>query len=98
MKFLLVLVLLILGFVLYLAFGPSHSAPATAPGAEKTAQSGKPAASHHPNSKSSLADDVNSVVSYGVGYTQVKAKRHAAKKLDKINSTHTQELNDQLDK
>jgi hypothetical protein len=91
MKFLLVVVLLILGIVLYVAFGPG--------GDDKTANTptqAEQAASNHPKSDTSLKEDVNSAINYGIGATQLKAKKHMSNKLDKINSGHTKELDEKL--
>jgi len=35
---------------------------------------------------------VQSVMEYGVGYTQFKAKQHSKKKLDKISESHTKDI------
>ena len=94
MKFLLVLLLLALGVVLYFVFGPGGNDTNAAHDATQAQQ----AASHHPKSHTSLKEDVNSVVNYGIGATQLKAKKHMSNKIDKINKGHNKELNEKLDK
>lgn len=42
----------------------------------------------------SVGDDVNSVVNYGIGATQMKVKQNAQNRIQKINQQKNQELED----
>lgn len=44
----------------------------------------------------SIGDDVNSVVNYGIGATQMKVKQNAQNRVQKINQQKNHELEDAL--
>lgn len=62
--------------------------------------SGKSKKSQSPSQQQSPArsvgDDVNSVVNYGIGATQMKVKKNAQNRIQKINQQKNQELEDAL--
>ena len=85
----------------------SGSAPKPKPQTQKTvqkpqqpkpqtqAQHSQPQAQQQPQRRS-VADDVNSVVNYGIGATQLKAKQNMQNKIQNIQQRKNKEMEDAL--
>lgn len=109
MKALVVFILIILGLVLFMMFGPAESGkpaaqpqPAAVPqGAPSTAAqapaTGRQAGElSRPAASTGIAADVGAVINYGIGATQLEAKKRAQSNVNKANESHNRTLNESL--
>lgn len=89
MKAALILLIAIIAIVLALFFFGSTPRPASPPGTGAGS-----ATQQRPRSTSTVREDVESVVNYGTGYTQLKVKQNATTRLDNLSANRDQEIGD----
>jgi len=92
--FILLLVALGVGYLLFFSKTPSHSqSNADSPTVTNTQQP-KP----QPTSSSSNSSGSSSggIIDYGTGYTPLKVKQHSRKKVDGLADTRNKQLEDQV--
>ncbi len=73
---------------------PAKPAAPVKPAAPAKQTSQQPAAPKKSNQ--SLRQEIQSAVDYGIGATQLEAKKRSVKKIDQISNKHNKELEDAL--
>ncbi len=107
MKAIVIILLIIAAIFVYLKFGsdsqkkatpstapqtaaPQRTAPSTAP------QTAAPAPQTQPRPTSTVTEEVNSVINYGIGATQLKAKQRATTKINEASQKNNRDLEEAL--
>lgn len=89
MKAVIVVLLLAIAALAFVFLSSNKSSPKTPPPPqEQVRQPQPPAKPQH----STVADEVNGVINYGIGATQLKAKKNMESKLEKAKREHDQAL------
>lgn len=96
MKALLILLLVATAVVLVVVFGPGSTEQQVTPApSEQQAQPGQTtrqaqpnAAQHSPAERQGIADTATEVMSYGVGYTQWRAKENSRDRVNRLQEQH----------
>ena len=92
MVVIIIIILLAIGYVMFQGGSkppkPTRTQKRQQTTTEQTAQTG----SQHPKAKSSISEDVDSVLGYGTGYTQMKVKKRQKSKLNKLSGEHNKAL------
>ncbi|MBN2450164.1 MAG: hypothetical protein JXR77_07225 [Lentisphaeria bacterium] len=111
MKFLIAILLLVLAVILFVLFGPQNATqtevkPTRAAGQQsgQTAQTTPPASTggraagelSTPAQSTGIAADVGAVINYGIGATQLEAKKRMQSRLDTTNKDHHRQLDQEL--
>ena len=111
MKAIVIILLILAAIFAYLKFSPDHTQKKTAaPTATQTAapaatQTAAPTASQQtttgaaqttPRPTSTVTEEINSVINYGIGATQLKAKQRATTKINEAAQKNNRDLEEAL--
>ena len=93
MKAIVIILLIIAAIFVYLKFGSDSQKKATPSTAPQTAA---PAPQTQPRPTSTVTEEVNSVINYGIGATQLKAKQRATTKINDASKKNNRDLEEAL--
>ena len=107
MKAIVVILLILAAIFAYLKFGPDSQKKASPAAAPQTtaptpsapaaaAQTAAPAAQTPPRPTSTVTEEINSVINYGIGATQLKAKQRATTKINEAAQKNNRDLEEAL--
>ena len=103
MKAIVIILLILAAIFVYLKFSPDHTQKKTAaPTATQTAaptaspQTTAGTAQTPPRPTSTVTEEVNSVINYGIGATQLKAKQRATTKINEAAQKNNRDLDEAL--
>lgn len=103
MKAIVIILLILAAIFVYLKFSPDHTQKKTAaPTATQTAaptaspQTTAGTAQTPPRPTSTVTEEVNSVINYGIGATQLKAKQRATTKINEAAQKNNRDLEEAL--
>ena len=102
MRVIVVILLIIAAIFAFLKFSPnsqkkaspSSTPPQTAAPAQPAAPADAPQKAAKPTS--TVKEEVNSVINYGIGATQLKAKQRATTKINEANQKHNRDIEEAL--